>query len=758
MWGFSSHGPQSDYDAGQSVRDLLEETTRTLIWIVGGLWGVWQVVATAVWPGIFDWYTWPITLLLIVTSALSLRLLTVRLHLAQAFWMMSVLILITLALYLFQQSDIAFAYAILPLLAVVLFNEWMGALFVLTAAGAMWCMSLLSPGLLAPSQAAGVVAACIVTALIGWATARTLFTMTHWSLTSFAQARKHMEEAQHHRAQMAQLYKNLDLAYYRLERTNAGLVAARKTAEEAEQFKTEFVTNVSHELRTPLNLIVGFTEMIMTAPESYGEELPAAYRGDLHSIYYSAQHLLKLVDDVLDLARIEVGRFALVRDQTNLSVLVAEAESIVGDYMAAKGLHLHTHIEPELPVLYIDYLRIRQVLLNLLVNAARHTEHGGVEIQIGQQASSVLVRVVDTGCGIPEREQRKVFEEFRSLQHAFSPWQSGSGLGLPISKKFVEMHGGQMGVESAPNQGSCFWFTLPLVTGEHAHGGDSPRKRHRPLVDARDTQPIAVVVHNEPQIATLLQRYMDRYQIVRASTLCEGAELAQRLHAIALVVDAAEPAPSDLADSLPSDLLTVRCALPSSSLTSPSLPADALLVKPVSRRALLAAIERLPHSVNSVLIADDNPDVVRLFQRMLRGHIAPAHCRVAYNGVEAMEQLNVHKPDLVLLDLIMPEVDGHSVLARMAADPQLADVAVIVVSAHGQAHTDLRLAGPLHISRAGGFEFGELARTLHTLLSELTPGWRASVATDQEHAADLSVPRASRDSPPRPKSLRAEAH
>ena len=348
MWQILRSPP----DFVDSSHELIQSTTRTIILTLSGIYLLWHLVATVVWLPVLGVRIWLMTALVLPLCLIVLRLLPRRILAAQVIWLLGLAAAITLAIFLFQSREIAFLYSLLPLIAVVMIG-WPAGLLVegLVIALVWW----LSHGLVGqppvPAYGAAVIVGGLVTGLLGWASAHTLSTVAQWSFFSFTQAREHMDEAQRHRAQLATMLKDLDHAYYRLERANAALVAARKVAEEAERFKAEFVTNVSHELRTPLNLIVGFSEMIMTAPESYdGVELPGPYRGDVNAIYRSAQHLLALVDDVLDLARIEAGKIALAREEVDLTALAAEAADTVRDYIAAKGLELRVHVQRELSV------------------------------------------------------------------------------------------------------------------------------------------------------------------------------------------------------------------------------------------------------------------------------------------------------------------------------------------------------------------------------------------------------------------------
>jgi len=747
MWYTLNKPPGSDPDFVCSVVELLQSTSHYLMLATGGIYMVWYLVATVMWPEELGWNVLLITPGVILTCALSLRLLQKHLLAAVAVWQIGLVATITLAIYAFQQPVIAFFYTLLPLMAVVTVGWPAGLLTEVLVVGLVWWLSH-SPGMppLPALYGLGIVVGGALTGIFGWASARALLTAIEWHLSSLAQAQENMESARQHRAQAVRVLKDLDLAYYRLQRANAALVAAQKKAEEAERFKAEFVTNVSHELRTPLNLIIGFSEMMMISPESYGDaQIPGPYRSDLNAIYHSSQHLLALVDDVLDLARIEVGKIALARDEVDLASLVSEATDIVREYIAAKGLELRVHVDADLPTLWIDRLRIRQVLLNLLVNAGRFTERGWIGVDVSRQGEEIVVRVTDTGQGIPDRDLPRVFEEFRSIEQPLSAWHSGTGLGLPISKKFVELHHGRMGVGSTYSLGTSFWFTLPCTPALTSRPELSHLDRSQPVVRLGASERIVVVVHDDPLVAPLLQRYMDGYRVVRVKDMEEGVALAEDIKALALVTGAEEKTPASSGDTL-----IVNCTLPNSVQVAATLGAEDFLVKPVSAQALLAAIDRLGRPVRRVLIADDEPEVVRLFRRMLRTRILPQDCLEAYNGEEALRLMQTEKPDLVLLNLIMPEMDGQGVLEQMVADPGLADIPVIIVSAKGQDHFSVQLPSPIQISRPTGFQLGEVVRTLEAVFNALAPGWYPFDSTESRPAKAPAGSLVSQDTPLRP--------
>jgi signal transduction histidine kinase/CheY-like chemotaxis protein len=737
MWQSLRLTEKTSPDFVSSARELGQQTSSKLILTVGTIYLVWHFVTTLALPGGIGWRVWLVSPVMLVTGLAAWWLLPKRYLLAQVLWLAGLFATITLSVIVFQQPHVILLYAFLPLVTVITIGWQAGAISMGLIVAAMgWLAQSVLSVPLPPEDTLFVVAGGLLGTLLGWAASDSLIMVAYWSLSSYAQARDMTEEAQRNRGQLARVLRDLDQAYYRLQRANAALVVAWRTAAEAERFKAEFATSISHELRTPLNLIVGFSEMMMTSPESYGHAiLPGPYRRDLNAVYTSAQHLLALVDDVIDLARIDAGRIALAREEIDLAALIREATNMVHDYVSAKGLVLQVQAAGELPSLWLDRLRIRQVLLNLLVNAARFTRHGSITVNAALAGDEVLVRVTDTGQGIPAQDLPRIFDEFRPQEDTGeSPWawHSGSGLGLPISKRFIEMHHGRMGVESVYQQGTTIWFalprdarpapgdpavtrsaSLPALPAEHIPAHPAPRLG----TDER----ILVVACSDPSLPHLLQRHLDGYRVVGATSDAEVIGLVEELKPMAVLVDAnadahAEPLPLG-------DVPVIHCPLPSALRAAQALGAREMLDKPVSRDDLLAAIDRLDRPLGRVLIADDDPDMVRMFQRMLDGRLPPEACQPAYSGAEALRLLAHDPPDLVLLDLVMPDVDGYAVLKHMAANPALANIPVIVISAQARDSLGERLGGEFRLTRSNGFRLSEVTRTVEALVGAMSPGW-----------------------------------
>jgi len=717
-------------DFKDSIIELQHDTHKALVIAVVVLALIGHFIVGILQPGNLI-LVWGITLFIVVFGWISLVLSKERIQVAQVIWLISLLLYLLLVIYLLKTPEFAYLFALLPFIAVISLGP-VGGIAMEVSVTLLTILLFRAP--IAPSfrevNDIVIVIGGLITGIIGWVAGNTLITVADWSLYGMEQARKNMEEARSHRGQMTALLKDLDLAYYRLERANSTLIAAYKQVDQAEQFKGEFITRVSHEMRTPLNLIAGYSELILSSPENYGGvELPGPYRGDINSIYTSSQHLLSVVDDILDLARVEVGKLVLTREWVDLSALIQEAADMMRDYLSAKKLELQIHIDGNIKQVLIDRLRIRQVLLNLLVNAARFTDRGIIRIMTQSNEKEVIVRVTDTGRGIAAEIIPKIFDEFRTTAEPGSAWHTGSGLGLPISKRFIELHKGKMGVESALMQGSTFWFSLPYTEINPLQETIEPTAETRYLDSMRKLiSPVKndyaiVLIAEDPRTVSTLKHYLGEYNIIHAHDYKEGFAKAQESKAIALVVNIHEDIPSP-----PGDLLVIRCPLPDYQKDARAIGAIDFLMKPVSPQQLIKSIQGVGGSVERILVVDDDLETVKLFQRMLYTYLREGNCLDAYNGLEALQVLRTTRVDLVLLDISMPEMDGYQVLYEMKSDPSLASIPVILLSGLVQDNTG-QLEGMVQIEKQGGFNLGQVVQTVEAVLSVLVPSWRLPAST-----------------------------
>ena len=567
-----------------------------------------------------------------------------------------------------------------------------------------------------------------------WLTRRPLLEGLRWSWSGYAENRRLLEQARDAQLRTKQALGDLADANLQLARLNSLAQALRQAAEEARRAKEEFVTNVSHELRTPLNMIIGFSEMILDAPEAYGSAVPPALLADLAVIHRNSQHLSSLIDDVLDLSQIEVGQMALTRERAALHEIVEAAKVAVRPLFEAKDLSLQIEIAEDLPLIYCDRTRVREVVLNLLSNAGRFTERGGVRVRAWHEGNNVVVSVVDTGPGIAEKDIERLFQPFQQLDTSVRRRFGGTGLGLSISRNFIELHGGRIWLESEMGSGSTFFFALPISPPTPADSG--ARERLIPEWEYRQrtrasSAPIAVVrprlvvLEEGDSLQRLLRRYLDGVEIARAATLEQALEALADVPAQALLVNRAstgESMESILAASgaLPFGTPLLVSFVPGVSEAADALGSSDYLVKPVSRDKLLEALDRWELPRRTVLVVDDEPEALRLFWRMLASADRGYRVLTASNGCQALEILRAQHPDVVLLDLIMPDMDGFQFLAAKNADPALRDVPVVVISARDPVG-HLIVSNALTVTCGGGLSVRQLLSSVGSLLKILAP-------------------------------------
>jgi len=647
-----------------------------------------------------------------------------RLRLGGAIYVGGVVALIILATYLYATP---FLLMFLPL-AVGVASILLGAPMGFGAAGLIAVALVALDALNLPAAAPGdvmrpTILYSFAMALLLWVALYPLRTTLDWSWRSYERERDQMEAARTSRGELSRVLVSLDLAYRKLEAMNSELERARKAAVEARTLKAEFAANISHELRTPLNLIIGFSEMMIMSPHSYDDQpLPAAYRSDLQSIHRNAKHLSQLIDDVLDLSQVEAARMGIVREPSVLAVVVEEAMAAVRQIYKSKRLSLVSSVPEGLPLLEIDRTRIRQVLINLLNNAGRFTDEGGVTISAEVKDDEVVVCVADTGIGISEEDLAKTFEEFRQLDGSIRRKAGGSGLGLAISRKLIQLHGGRMWATSKIGEGTSFYFSLPLreeiPVSPIRRGWEVAPHIGQPL----EHEESVVVVAPDERTAGLFRRYLDGYRVLTAATVPDALQLSEAERARALIntvssADAAWPGARGLSDGQ-SRVPVLSVALHGTTLEANAAMVTRYLTKPVLQDQLQAVLAELGEGVRNLLIVDDDPDTVRLLSRMARLSSARYRITHAYDGEQALASMNKRRPDAVILDLLMPGVDGYTVLERMQASARLADVPVVVATARGREQETIT-ADALGITRSDGFSVGEVMRCIKATIDSL---------------------------------------
>jgi len=503
-----------------------------------------------------------------------------------------------------------------------------------------------------------------------------------WMHNSYRRAEALVNELRNERMSLARALKMLEEAYVRIEKMNYALIEARSIAEEARRLKAEFAANVSHELRTPLNIIIGFSETMANAPETWaGVSWSPVLRGDIEQIYQNARHLSSLIDDILDLSALDVHKLGLTVDEARIEEVIKEAVAVVQDLYRAKNLYLTVQADPELPRVRMDSTRIRQVLINLLTNSSRFTSVGGVTITARFVGQQIEVAVADTGVGIAPQDVHRVFEDFGQVDGSTSRKYEGTGLGVPLSKRLVELHGGKMWLASQPGRGTTFYFTVPVLSqpptdlGQFSANAPAYATAYRKAV---------LIVEPDPLLLRIVRRHLSGYDVVQVRDRADLPALIDHYRPTAVVID--QPGEDHVllqtwVTDTPRDLPVITVSLPGSLRVAQTLGIQNYLIKPVLREQLLDAIAGLGRPVQTVLIVDDDPQLVELVSRMLQSAGEAYHPLEAFGGAEALERLRREPVDLVLLDLIMPEISGLMVLQAMKADPALAGIPAIVISA-----------------------------------------------------------------------------
>lgn len=581
-----------------------------------------------------------------------------------------------------------------------------------------------------------------VSLLNAWLLSQPTRTALAWAWHSYGRVTHIMEDLRDHQVKLESTVKSLNVAYQRLEQLNHELARARQTAEQARRLKSEFAAAISHELRTPLNLIIGFSEMIITEPRAYdGQELPSVYRGDAEAIYRNACHLSNLVDDVLDLSQIEADRMGLQKDLARLAEVVDEAASMVARFFDGKGLALQLDVPLDLPLVNVDRTRIRQVLINLLNNAARFTSSGGVIVRAWMDGTDVVAAVADTGIGIAPEHLSAVFEEFRQVRVLGEKRVVGSGLGLAVSKRFVELHGGAMWVESRLGEGSTFFFSVPTCANVIA-ATDYPIgvRAGLPPADADAARHAVVVIDRTGEAARLIGRHLDGFRVLVAAN-GEGARRLAQEHAIEAAILVGANGPPDwtsarrLSESL-NGIPVASCVLNTRTVTARDLGVADCLLKPIGREHIRHALRKLGKHVRTILVVDDDPEMVRLMARLISLVSRQYTVWEARSGNEALALLETMRPDAAFLDLVMPDLNGDDLLCRIRARPGLESMAIVLVTGHGLDNETI--TAPLFgITQTAGFSVRELMRCLRTSLDVVRrPQTALSEHLEERRAAD----------------------
>ena len=453
------------------------------------------------------------------------------------------------------------------------------------------------------------------------------------------------------------------------------LAEANAALREASRHKSEFLARMSHELRTPLNAVIGFSELLL---ERIAGDLTAKQEEYLRDIHTSGAHLLTLINEILDLSKIEAGRMELTFGETNLTEVVESALTTLRPLIEQKRLDVSAALDPAATTVRADKVRLKQILFNLLSNAAKFTPPDGkIRVEARRISDDLELTVVDTGPGIAPEDHPKLFREFTQLDATHQMNQSGTGLGLVLVKRLVELHGGRVWVESAVGKGSRFILRIPMGT------------RTSPVTNG--TGPV-LVAEDDPALRKLFTHFLSEAGY-RTDEISDGAGVVDKVKAVrpsVICLDIRMPGVDDWeimrrlkADPATASIPIVVTTVLDDAETAFALGALAFLVKPVGRKDLLDAVAnamRTPAGVTpTVLLVDDDPQVLDIMAPMLEQ--GGYRVLTAAGGQEGIQQAREHLPHLIVLDLMMPGVNGFDVVATLRDDVRTRGIAIIVLTA-----------------------------------------------------------------------------
>jgi len=506
-----------------------------------------------------------------------------------------------------------------------------------------------------------------------------------------------------------------------LEQRNRVLAEQNRRLTLEGQTKARFLANMSHELRTPMNAIIGFTSLLL---DDRSLQMNERHRRSLERVSRNARDLLELINNVLDLSKIEAGRMAVYSEPADARDLIERAMAVVEPLKDARPIKLSFNVEDGLPAMRTDRTKLQQILINLLSNAIKFTREGEVRVTAERAAPDrIRIAVIDTGIGIAESDITRIFEEFRQIASGGRGARTGTGLGLSITRRLVEMLGGEISVSSREGEGSLFAVTLPFeIEGRVAPASET----EIPLTDPERT---ALVIDTDPASLYLTKKYLTEagYSVVATDDPTRGVEIAGKAKPAVITVDL-DALDGDagiierLANSHNEGMVVAFSA--DAGAEGPAIGAGARIFmrKPIERTALIAVLERAKSpSQKCVLVVDDDPDALDLVVAMIED--SGYDILTATSGREALDSIARRRPDAIILDLMLPEMDGFEVVHRMSLKPDWRSIPVILLTARDLSHEERRALdiGTARIIQKGGFSRDELLAEIRMVTGTKEP-------------------------------------
>ena len=538
------------------------------------------------------------------------------------------------------------------------------------------------------------------------------------------------------------------------------LAYARNEADKAREDRDRFALAVSHELRSPLNFIIGFSDLMVNSPDTY-EDLkswPSGLYDDIKEIYKSSTHLLTLINDILDMGKMDANQFALFKEKTDFSLIAEDVRDMVQPTVNSKSLKLIIQVDQDLPPVFVDRTRIRQVLLNLVTNSLRFTKKGSITIRAYSSSPELLrVEVIDTGIGISKEDLTKVFKEFRQVGDNNSRSGEGSGLGLSIGRRFIQLHNGEMGVESAPGKGATFYFTIPF----HQHLDEVEIINDSSIIPAEEPDspssnersPLLLMLATDAFSARVFAKNIKGFKITILTDPVALFQVVERTFPRAVIIDehlATEKNVVEFSRNPPFDLPIITIPLPVSRQDPKSNFPEGVqgyLVKPVPRPVLLETVSNLDLQTHSILVVDDDPSMVRFITQTMKLNDSDTikipddmEYLAAYDGQEALRILHAIPVGAVFLDLDLTDMNGLTLLNWMQQDDDLRKIPVVIISASDPPPTfSLQQQGFFSVAVNHQLNQRELSEMINHALQQITPVYSGQNQVAQETSVDSST-------------------
>ena len=488
----------------------------------------------------------------------------------------------------------------------------------------------------------------------------------------------------------------------------AELEKANKDLADANRAKSAFLANMSHELRTPLNAIIGYSELL----EEVADELKIEEEigPDINKIHSSGKHLLAIINDILDLSKIEAGKMEFFSQNCELESLANEVSHTLQPVIDKNSNTLKINLEKELGSISVDITRLRQVLFNLLSNACKFTEKGEITFTIARKTIRELdwvnFTISDTGIGMDTGQVEKLFKSFSQVHSDNIQKYGGTGLGLAITKRICEMMGGDIFVESKPSEGSTFSVHLPAVMPVPETATITLPSIPKPAKDSAESasesqENIILVIDDDPMIHNQMKRTFEKegYKIVCVSDGEEGLTLARKLHPTLITLDVLMPGMDGWtvltklkADPEVANIPVFVISMVDEENKGYTLGASEYITKPIDRTRLHILMKKYRWDSGSALVVEDDPGTRKLLCSMLEEY--GLNVQEAGNGKIALERVQDKVPGVIFLDLMMPEMDGFEFIEELKKNPEHRPIPIVVVTSKDLTQADrLRLNG-----------------------------------------------------------------